>query len=266
LKTIPTRRPLRARLTALAIVCVAAVALHGSGKENSTNYATVASTQQEMPAASDPVQACTPPSLAHCYNEATMRSYINRVLPMITQFFRSHYVAMSEPAGYIYIAEGQFATSECVNDSGSHVQDANSYAYCPLDQRIYLGQATIWKLYNDDGDAAPAVGLAHEWGHNVQHQTGVPEPTNDAETVDHENQADCIAGAWIQYAIQQGWFEREDVGSTVNLLRDISSAEGSDPTHGDLRQRATSMAMGLQGGLPACNNFYPSAPVYRATR
>jgi predicted metalloprotease len=201
---------------------------------------------------------CRPPSLAHCYTEASMQRYIDAVLPMINKFFRAKYAHMTEPRQYIFIAVGNQANSACAGDSPT----ANTYAYCPTDQNVYLGQAEMWKLYNEDGDAAPAVGLAHEWGHNIQNQVGVPAPTTDSESVNYENQADCVAGAWIQYAIQQGWFEQADVDTTDRLLATIADAENPNRTHGDLSERTSSLSMGIQGGLAACNSFFPDTPIY----
>jgi Putative neutral zinc metallopeptidase len=128
-----------------------------------------------------------------------------------------------------------------------------------------MGQAMMWHLYSQDGDIAPAVGLAHEWGHNVQAQTGVPAPETNEESVNYENQADCIAGAWLRYADQpaQHWLESEDAPNVGLLIEDIASAE-NDPNrnHGDLQERAASMLRGIQGGLMACNDFYPNTPIY----
>jgi predicted metalloprotease len=200
--------------------------------------------------------SCHPPSLAHCYTEASIRSYVNVVLPMITQFFRAKYTKMPEPRQYVFIALGQQVTSSCAGG-----QDATAYDYCPADENVYLGQAFTWQLYSQDGDAAPAIGLAHEWGHNIQRQVGIPEPDTDAETLNHENQADCIAGAWVQYAIQQGWFEQEDIDTTGRLLVTISSAETPNRTHGDLQERSASLEQGIEGGLSACNSFYPDNPI-----
>jgi len=118
-------------------------------------------------------------------------------------------------------------------------------------------------MYNQDGDAAPAVGLAHEWGHNVQTQIGVPPPRTQDETIVHEDQADCIAGAWIQYADEQKWLEPEDVSSITRLVEDIASAEDNqNRTHGTLSERGAAMTMGLRGGLAACNHFYPETPIF----
>lgn len=206
-------------------------------------------------------QTCTPPSLAHCYTESTMQSYIDRVLPMVVQFFRAKYKAMPEPSAYYFIAEGQQMWSACVGSNGSRLKDATIYAYCSADHSIYLGQASMWHLYNADGDAAPAVALAHEWGHNIQYRVGVPEPMNNIEMVNHENQADCVAGAWIQYAGQQKWLEQEDVGSIARLIADIAGSESPNRDHGDLTERSNSMSLGLESGLEACNSFYPATPI-----
>jgi predicted metalloprotease len=147
-------------------------------------------------------------------------------------------------------------------DSACGPQDKTAYDYCPGDDDIYLGEAEAWSLYSTDGDAAPAVGLAHESGHSLQQQMGVPDPTTNAETLVHEEQADCVAGAWIQYAMAQGWFQQADIGTTDKLLETIAEAETPDRTHGDLQERTQSMNLGVTGGLAACNEFYPATPVY----
>jgi predicted metalloprotease len=204
---------------------------------------------------------CRPPSLANCYTEAGMLDYIKEVQPMVVQFFRSSYRSMPEPNRYLYIPEtGPYPRSACQDGSGKHLQDAETYAYCSVDENIYLGQSSMWALYHESGDAAPAIGLAHEWGHNVQNHTGVPAPTSSSESVNYENQADCVAGAWIRYAIQQGWFEQEDIGSTERFLAFIADAE--EISHGNLQDRTASLSLGISSGLSACNSFYPDTPIY----
>lgn len=215
----------------------------------------VSTVAHAKPQASSP--GCRPPSLAHCYTEASMQNYIDRVIPMIVQFFRVKYKAMPEPSHYYFIADGRQARSAC------GYLDANTYAYCPADHSVYLGQAFMWRLYNDDGDIAPAVALAHEWGHNIQSRVGVPRSmsNNHVENVRYENQADCVAGAWIQYAGQQRWLEREDIRSIDNLIRDIADAERADRDHGTLEERGNAMSLGTRDGLGACNRFYPATPI-----
>ena len=45
-----------------------------------------------------PLPGCTPPSLAHCYAEATMKQYAAVVEPMIDQFFADTYAHMPTPS------------------------------------------------------------------------------------------------------------------------------------------------------------------------
>jgi hypothetical protein len=156
------------------------------------------------------------------YTESGMLDYINVAQPMIVQFFPSSYRAMPPPRQYVFAAEaGPFVQSACQGSNGSHLQDANAYDYCPAAESIYLRQPFMWSLYPRQRRRRPTIEPAREWGHNVQHQVGVREPKSSAESVNHEDQADCMAGAWIRYAIQQGWFE-EDIGSTERLLISIT--------------------------------------------
>jgi hypothetical protein len=64
------------------------------------------------------------------------------------------------------------------------------------------------------------------------------------------------------YASNQGWLEYpDDIGDVDGLLQVIADAEGPTRTHGDLSERTQSLLAGFQGGLPACNAFYPDTPV-----
>jgi predicted metalloprotease len=208
------------------------------------------------------VAGCQPPSLANCYTEDTMQSYLDTVIPMVQDFFTAEYKAMPTPKAYIYIPVGEVVTAGCTNADGTYTEDENSYAYCPVDGTVYLGQAEAWTLYSQDGDAAPAIGLAHEWGHNVQTQVGVPAPTTDPEHVVHEDQADCVAGAWTAYAGTRGWLQPEDSATVQNLLATIASSE-DDPNrdHGDLEERTSSFYEGVSTGLTGCDGFYPATPI-----
>jgi Putative neutral zinc metallopeptidase len=209
--------------------------------------------------------ACHPPSMAHCYTEATMQSYMGAIIPMVEQFFSASYAHMPKPARYVFVADNYPTTEACKDpDTGSgKVTSAGAFGYCPADNKVYLGQKMLWNFYNDDGDAAGAVSLAHEWGHHVQTVVGVPVPSTPQENRNHENQADCVAGAWLEYAGQRGWLESEDVGAIGRLILDIASSE-NDPnrTHGDVEERASSMGRGFDGGLDACNSFYPWNPIH----
>jgi predicted metalloprotease len=204
------------------------------------------------------------PSLRDCFTENTMASYYEIVLPEIDQFFDNTWSQMPLPAHVYFIPDGASTTEQCGEGNGSNATaDETSYNYCPVDDNVYLGaQMAYQTLYNQDGDIAPAIALAHEFGHDVQEHVGVPDPQTDAQTLVHEQQADCVSGAWLGYAEQQGWVEQEDVPSLTRYIPSIADAENNpDPTHGDVQVRAAAVQKGLDGGIHACNSYYPDYPL-----
>ncbi len=206
---------------------------------------------------------CHPPSLAHCFTEATMQQYLNQIIPMVEGFYTATWAHPLMPANIYFIPDGQTMQTGCDDGSGNYATaDAGAYLYCAADNSVYLGQGMLWQLYSQAGDVAPAIGLAHEMGHEQQANFGVPAPQTNAETVNHEDQADCFSGAWFRYEIAQGAIQAEDYPSTAMYLELIASAE-NDPnrTHGDLQQRLDSFLIGKDQGPFGCNQFYPDTPV-----
>ena len=204
-----------------------------------------------------PHSDCRPPSLANCYYETTMKDYRDRVLPSIAGFFKARYKTVpEEPSDNRFIDRNEKPSSACgdLND--------RTLAYCREDQRVYLGQEIMWELYDKVGDIAPAVALAHEWGHNIQLRKGVSKPTNKDEKVKYEQQADCVAGAWIQYVGERGWLEPEDPRTIDRLIEYLAEAEPSDGDHGPPEKRREAMLLGNRGGLSECNRFNPSTPIF----
>ncbi len=153
----------------------------------------------------------------------------------------------------------------CLTSNGGQGQSSSaSFEYCPADQTIYVGQDTLWLFYNESGDAAPAVGMAHEWGHHVQSLVGVPLPRTTRHSVAFENQADCLSGAWTRFTDTQGRLEYpDDIEDIETLLPMIASAEGPDRDHGTLEERARSFDRGFSGDVAACNAYFPESPLAR---
>ncbi len=181
-----------------------------------------------------------------------MDRYLERVLPDIREFFGAKYKSAPGPHHYYFIPEGPPIQSYC----GELNKDA--YAYCPRDSSVYLGQAFMWRLYSEVGDIAPAIALAHEWGHHIQSLKGVPSD----ESVKYETQADCVAGSWLQYADQQKRLEQEDFRSIKKLGEFLRKLEGANSDHGTPEQRSEALSLGRKGGLEACNSFYPATPIF----
>jgi predicted metalloprotease len=220
--------------------------------------------QQGQQAGQAPANTCPDaPSLAHCFTEGNIVQYLQIILPMVDKFYQATWQSMPLPANVYYVPDGATTQEACTDASGSNLAGDTAYQYCPADDDVYIGQKMAWDLYNLAGDVAPAIGIAHEFGHDVQTQAGVPAPQTDAETLVHEDQADCVSGAWFRYAVSQGWIQQEDIPSTITYLQLIASSE-NDPnrTHGDFQERSAAFETGLNSGVEACDSFYPDNPIY----
>jgi predicted metalloprotease len=221
----------------------------------SGTVSTSTETSSPPPAPTTTVEAPTRTSLEGRFTYATMEEYLDAVTPMVVEFFRQAYPGLREP-GLVFIPGGRIARTGC------GASDSGAYEYCGADRTIYLGQDLLWAFYRQAGDAAPALGLAHEWGHHVQVMVGVPFARTAAQSVNFENQADCFSGAWAGYADEQGWLETEDdLLDIERLMRLIGSAETSGRDHGTAAERSQAFEAGFEGGLKACNDYFPRSPV-----
>ena len=193
-------------------------------------------------------------SLEGCFRYDEMDEYVAAIVPMVTQYFTTAYEGLPEPE-IVYIPNGRHARTYC------GVSNSQAYEYCTANQTIYIGQDLIWAFYRQAGDAAPALALAHEWGHHLQSIIGV-RYRSQTGAIAFENQADCIAGAWALYADEQGWLETEDdIGDIETLMRLIGSRESSNRDHGTIEERTEAFELSFSGGIGACNAYFPNSPV-----
>ncbi len=199
---------------------------------------------------------CPNGSLDGCFSYAQMSSFLNTVTPMVSQFYKVQYPKLPQPRDVVYVPNGRRASEPC----GSYADD-QAYEYCPANQTIYIGQDLLWAFYKQEGDAAPVMALAHEWGHHIQIMEGISSGKSAADSVKFENQADCLAGAFIQYSDKQGWLEKNDIQDIDGLLEAIGSHEGRSRDHGTAQERLKSFDTGFKSGAKGCNSFFPSTPV-----
>jgi predicted metalloprotease len=195
-------------------------------------------------------------SLEGCFSYDEMAEYVNAVIPMVAQYFETHYEGVPAPRDIVYIPSGYTARSYC------GVSNSQAYEYCTGDQTIYVGQDLIWAFYRQAGDAAPAVALAHEWGHHLQNMLEVPFARTQSQAIAFENQADCISGAWASYADDEGWLETDDdVADVDTLLQLIGSRESRSRDHGTSAERADAFESGFGRGIESCNAYFPDSPI-----
>jgi predicted metalloprotease len=202
-------------------------------------------------------------SLEGRFSHSTMDEYVDAITPMITEWVDDTWRSMPDPGAIRYVPTGRAGDSACLDSNGRTARfTSTAYAYCGADETIYVGQDMLWVFYTRTGDAGPAVGLAHEWGHHIQQQVGVPGPDTAEQSVRLENQADCLAGAWTKYTDERGWLEYpDDIEDIETLFPLIGSAEGPGRDHGTPIERARAFQRGFDGGAAACNDYYPLTPV-----
>jgi predicted metalloprotease len=207
------------------------------------------------PAAADEVPAAACASLDRCYGYADMQSFYDQVVVLVDDFSADSYANMSEPS-YVYVPNGVSA------DSGCGEVDSTAFHYCRADATVYVGQDRLWGFYSQDGDAAAGLAVAHEWGHHVQNTAGVFQTVSEQQDeIDSENQADCIAGAWVRHISEQGILESGDTEDIDRILPAVASAEGPERDHGTLEERTLSVQYGIDNGLSGCNAYFPNSQI-----
>jgi predicted metalloprotease len=231
-----------------AVVCGALVAVLAALLPGTPAQAAPAA---QAPAAQAPPE-CT--SLEGCYAYADMQAFYDQIITWVEEFSNATYTSMPRP-DYVYIPSGNAVSTGC-----GVVLDASAYSYCSVEDAVYIGQDQLWSFYTMQGDAAAAMGIAHEWGHHVQAVAGIGLAGRSGQ-VALENQADCIAGAWVGYVDQQGRLERDDVGDINAILQVISAAETADRDHGTLAERTAAVQLGRKSGIVGCNRYFPGRPV-----
>ncbi|ULE32804.1 KPN_02809 family neutral zinc metallopeptidase [Mycobacterium sp. IDR2000157661] len=169
---------------------------------------------------------------------------------------------------------------------GAATSDVGPF-YCPADQTAYfdVGFFDVLKTRfgSSGGPLAQEYVVAHEFGHHVQHLTGVLNraqgsgaagPTGDG--VRTELQADCYAGVWAHYAAIT-----KQPGTDVTFLQPLTDKDIADAlsaaasvgddriqeattgrvnpeawTHGSAAQRQKWFTEGYRTGDPnACDTF-----------
>jgi hypothetical protein len=243
----------------------ATVVVTPSPEPTKTEIAGAAPAPAQELAANQQQVFCPGGSHEGCHTYDDMDTYLTHILALISPLFDELYGTANRPANFYYVAANSSGPMLCTTPEGTQASyNSRSYLYCGGDQAIYTGQDTMWEFYAGIGDAAPAVGYAHEWGHHIQNIMGVPQSQDLKQNIQRENQADCIAGAWLYYAERSGVLEYpDDLGDLQGLLQAIASAESDlSRDHGTLEERSYAVDYGYNYGLRGCNQYFPNTPIY----
>jgi predicted metalloprotease len=202
-----------------------------------------------------------------CYERDEMGKAVRVSFRMIKPFFTQAYGSADPGPDQIrYISDRQKSVNTACTPAGSH----DSFFNCPFDNNIYIGQGSAWELYRglQSGDAGFTALVAHEYAHSLQQAAGVPQHLNTPhKQVPGENQADCVAGAWFDWAKERGIFDSSDIYETSDIiykLGDPLDTPKAQHAHGYPAQRKIAFIQGMKGGLTSCNSFVPRHPIYPA--
>ncbi|MEP1125592.1 MAG: neutral zinc metallopeptidase [Ilumatobacter sp.] len=139
---------------------------------------------------------------------------------------------------------------------------AGGAIYCFLGDFIAYDdtpEGVVGSLASTFGPVTFGLVLAHEYGHALQDRVGTLQ-RSDLDTVDLEQQADCVAGAWAGRANAGDapgiTFDDTDVRAGLISMISIEDPRGTDPTapggHGSGFDRVGAFQVGFQEGLTRC--------------
>ncbi len=113
--------------------------------------------------------------------------------------------------------------------------------------------------YEQFGDMANAVILAHEFGHGAQARLGLSEQF--PLTIESELQADCFAGAWASWADAQGLLGEYAADQAIDAVVSVADPEGvpwnAPDAHGNADERLQAFSIGVDGGATGCVDSFP---------
>jgi len=107
--------------------------------------------------------------------------------------------------------------------------------------------------YQQIGDAWVYLIIAHEWGHAIQARLDQTQLS-----VQLELQADCLAGATLSGAAQDGTLtieegDNEEIAQTLQAVAD-DYPWTSETDHGNAEERISAFNLGVQGGVRRCTS------------
>lgn len=146
--------------------------------------------------------------------------------------------------------EGGYTGRDGPSCGGEASVPGNAY-YCPPGNFLAWDEDLMRAGYTQIGDAWVYLVIAHEWGHAIQAQ--LPDRYVSPAV---ELQADCLAGAGLQGAADQGLI-RIEPGDDEEIARTLEAVADDYPwtdqqSHGDARQRVAAFRTGASGGVDGC--------------
>jgi predicted metalloprotease len=196
---------------------------------------------------------------ANARQECAVVGYVNSIQAYWSDEFAAQGIQYTEAQTVLY--------SDYTDAACGYAQSAMGPFYCPTDQTVYLDMSFFSDLQTQygaqGGPFAEAYILAHEYGHHVQDLLGILDSSSNSsdDSILIELQADCLAGVWMNHAVETGYLEQvtsEEIAQALNA----AAAVGDDRiqketrgyitpetwTHGSSEQRQAALEDGYYSG------------------
>jgi len=145
--------------------------------------------------------------------------------------------------------------------------------YCPEDDTVaYDIEGLFPEQYNDFGNFAVAMILAHEWGHAIQERAYGLERAQAAgiPSIVLETQADCFAGAWARRVndkksktlVPEPGDLDAAISGLISVADDVGREASAEGAHGSAFDRISAFQTGFDGGTKRCAEFVDNPPDY----
>ena len=190
-----------------------------------------------------------------------MQDYLSCIVPLVDAWMNIEAPGVAHPNAFVYVPDDPGMTD---SPSTCHYEPRSFY-YCYTDDNVFMPQDSTWYKYSRFGDVAPLVSLAHELGHRMQHVAGLSLSPQDhpEQEIAVENQADCVAGVFMDYMDRNGFLAPDDMLDFAAGVLDLASPEGVGRDHGTTDQRLRAFYVGYNNGtLVACNPYISDFPVF----
>ncbi|MEL6148908.1 MAG: neutral zinc metallopeptidase [Chloroflexota bacterium] len=140
------------------------------------------------------------------------------------------------------------------------IASQNAFYCIPAETVMWDGPNFFHPIYETYGDKAITYIIAHEYGHAAQFLSGTYPP--GPRTVNIEIQADCLAGAYLQYEVDNDLMNEDEAREVIVIAAQFGQARlGTrwvDRSHGTSAQRLAALNTGFDGGADTCIDYEPS--------
>ena len=255
--------PLRSRTSIIGTLLVAAVLVTACGIDED-KVAGGSNQVDDIPTAStQPTQSTIPPLDENDLRNvaADVQDFWDGTMPAI---YSQAYEVIPDARIIAGTEDAEYPTCDGEQVGYSDVEGNAFAAPCPEGITVvWDDEQLIPQLSERFGAIAPAIVLAHEWGHVAQFEVGV-----DEATVIMEQQADCFAGAWLADLLDApgGLADLAKASpldtslASIIEFRDQPGSSIDDPNaHGTGFDRVRALQEGFERGAEHCSG-YPDSP------